>query len=91
MGMLEILSREQERKAREAYLYEGEEGNWYAYEHSAELLSDFLKGIVTMKQFIHDTFLILNIVEVDISLLEKCHITSCSDTEMIIACPRETN
>lgn len=88
MEILDILSREQDRLESEVYLYE-EKGHWYAFEHSAELISDLLKGIVTIKCFIHDTFLVVNFVEIDLSLLDKLSITSCSDTQLVIACPKE--
>ena len=87
MEILEILKREAEVSSL-VYLYE-EEGHWYAYEHSAILICKLLKGIVTIKQFIHDTYeLLLEKVEIlDITLLNGCFITSCSDTELVITYP----
>lgn len=91
MELLEILKRESEDSSQ-VYLYE-EAGRWYAYEHSAILICNFLKGAVTIKQFIHDTYeLILNKVEItDFSILEKCLVTSCSDSEIILDYNNTTN
>ena len=87
MYILDILEREA-NGASQVYLYE-EEGHWYAYEHSAILISKLLSGIVTIKQFIHGTYeLILRRVEVmDLTQLTNCSISSCSDTELVIDYP----
>ena len=50
MEMLDILSRESEN-TYQVYLYE-EEGKWYAYERSAQLVKQLLNGLVKIKQFI---------------------------------------
>ena len=87
MEILEILSRESEN-TQQVYVYE-EEGHWYAYERSAELVKQILKGLVSIKQFVNTTYeIILNRVEVDLTaLIERCPITLCSDSEMVIECP----
>ncbi|WP_455585292.1 hypothetical protein [Bacteroides sp.] len=87
MEMLEILSRESEN-TQHVYVYE-EEGHWYAYERSAQLVKQIFKGLVKIKQFVNTTYdIILDRVEVDLNaLVEKCPITLCSDTEMTIECP----
>ena len=87
MEILEILSRESEN-TQQVYVYE-EEGHWYAYERSAELVKQILKGLVSIKQFVNTTYeIILNRVEVDLTaLIERCPITLWSDSEMVIECP----
>ena len=88
MEMLDILSRESEN-TYQVYLYE-EEGKWYAYERSAQLVKQLLNGLVKIKQFINDTYdIIVDRVEVDLmTLIEKCPISLCSDSEMIIECTK---
>lgn len=84
MEILDILSRESEVSSN-AYIYE-ENGHWYAYENSAFLLKDLLKGVLTVQKFINDIYdLALHKVEVDLAWLSRCCITSCSDTELVIA------
>lgn len=84
MDILDILRRESEDSSQ-VYLYE-EEGHWYAYEQSAILIGKLLKGIVTIKQFIYETYeLVLNRVEItDLSFLERCAVTSCSDSAITV-------
>ena len=77
MEMLDILTRESEN-TQQVYVYE-EEGHWYAYERSAQLVKKILNGIVRI---------ILDRVEVDLAtLIEKCPIVLCSDSEIVIECP----
>lgn len=87
MEMLEILSRESEN-TQYMYVYE-EEGCWYAYEHSAQLIKQLLNELVKIKQFVSNTYdVILDRVEVDLTtLIERCPITLCSDSEMVIEYP----
>lgn len=87
MEILDILAREAEISPK-VYLYE-EKGHWYAYEQSAMLISRMLNGIVTIRQFIHDTYeLILKKVEImDLNQLINLPIISCSDMELVITCP----
>lgn len=87
MEMLDILSRESEN-TQHVYVYE-EEGHWYAYERSAQLVKRLFKGLVKIKQFVNTSYdVILDRVEVDlIALIEKCPITLCSDSEIVIECP----
>lgn len=83
MEIIEILTRESEN-TQQAYLYE-ERGCWYAYEHSAYLLSLLLN--IDIKSFINLTYeIVLNRAEVDFSALINYSITSCSDNELIIDC-----
>ena len=87
MELLDILKRESELTSI-AYVYEIE-GRWYAYEHSAHLISKLLKGLVSLERIVHDTFLTLSRVEIEPEpeILVKCHILSCSDTELMISFP----
>lgn len=87
MEMLDILTRESEN-TQQVYVYE-ENGHWYAYERSAQLIKRILKGLVKIKQFINSTYdIILDRVEVDLTtLIEKCPVTLCSDSEIVIECP----
>ena len=80
MEILDILTRESEN-TQQVYLYE-EEGHWYAYERSAQLIK--------IKQFVNTTYdIILDRVEIDLgTLIEKCPITLCSDSEMMIEYPK---
>lgn len=86
--MLEILSRESEN-TQQVYLYE-QEGHWYAYERSAQLIKQLLQGLVKIKQFVNKTYdVVLDRVEVDLTaLVEKCPIALCSDSEMILECQK---
>ena len=88
MEILDILTRESEN-TQQVYLYE-EEGHWYAYERSAQLIKQLFKGLVKIKQFVNTTYdIILDRVEIDLgTLIEKCPITLCSDSEMMIEYPR---
>lgn len=52
MEILDILTRESEN-TQQVYLYE-EEGHWYAYERSAQLIKQLFKGLVKIKQFVKD-------------------------------------
>ena len=61
---------------RQAYLFE-ENGRWYAYEHSANRIEKFVKGFVDFKHK----------VEIDLSILEKCSITLCEDSLLVLDCP----
>lgn len=88
MEILEILARESEN-TRNVYLYE-EKGHWYAYEHSACLIKQMLKGIVKIRQVVCELYdVILDRVEVDIDVLVCCPIALCSDSEMILELPGE--
>lgn len=81
MDILNILKRESESKD-EIYIYEVD-NKWYAYENSAVLISQLLTGIVTLKQFINDTYeIVIRIVEVELDLLIKYRIVSCADQEL---------
>lgn len=85
MEMLQILARETEN-THSAFIYE-ENGRWFAYETSAWLLDKFMQGVLKVKSFICTAYdVILDRVEIDLGiLLEKCQITSCSDTELVIS------
>ena len=81
MDILNILKRESEM-TDEIYVYEVE-GKWYAYENSALLISQLLKGIVTLKQLINDTYeIMIRVVEVEFDLLINYRIISCADKEL---------
>ena len=87
MEILEILSRESEN-TQHVYVYE-ENGRWYAYERSAQLVKYLLAELLKIKQFVNTTYdIILDRVEVDLTtLIERCPITLCSASEMVIECP----
>ena len=51
MEILEILSRE----SQHVYVYE-ENGRWYAYERSAQLVKYLLAELVKIKQFVNTTY-----------------------------------
>ena len=88
MEMIDIISREL-KNTQHVYLYE-EEGKWYAYERSAQLIEQLLKGLVRIKQFVNHTYdIIVNRVEVNLAILIRRYpITLCSDSEMVIECPK---
>lgn len=50
MKILDILARETQNQYS-VYLYEGEDGHWYAYGHSAHLINFILKGAVSINPF----------------------------------------
>ena len=54
MEILEILSRESEN-TQHVYVYE-ENGRWYAYERSAQLVKYLLAELVKIKQFVNTTY-----------------------------------
>ena len=85
MEILEILSRESEN-TQHVYVYE-ENGRWYAYGRSAQLVKYLLAELLKIKQFVNTTYdIILDRVEVDLTtLIERRPITLCS--EMVIECP----
>ena len=86
MEMLDILTRESEN-TQQVYVYE-EEGHWYAYERSAQLVKKILNGIVRicLSRGLGDVY--KRQVEVDLAtLIEKCPIVLCSDSEIVIECP----
>lgn len=90
IGLLDILRRESEQNPV-VYLYE-ENGYWYAYEHSAHLICELLQGLVSIERVIYDTYLSLSCVEIELELqiLERCSIVSCSDTELMISFPNSS-
>ena len=70
---------------RQAYLFE-ENGRWYAYEHSANRIEKFVKGFVDFKHKVQDVCGRIK-VEIDLSILEKCSITLCEDSLLVLDCP----
>ena len=70
---------------RQAYLFE-ENGHWYAYEHSANRIDKFVKGFVDFKQKVQDVCGRMK-VEIDLSILERCSITLCEDSLLVLDCP----
>ena len=70
---------------RQAYLFE-ENGRWYAYEHSANRIEKFVKGFVDFKHKVQDGCGRIK-VEIDLSILEKCSITLCEDSLLVLDCP----
>lgn len=83
MNMQYILSRESEDTQR-MYIYE-EEGHWYAYGRSAEIIKQLQKGYVKAKQFVNNT---CERVEVDFKkVIEKFNIILCSDREITLQMP----
>ena len=84
MELEEILQKE---KRNEEYisLYH-ENGDWYAYEHSANRIEKFVKGFVDFKHKVQDVCGRIK-VEIDLSILEKCSITLCEDSLLVLDCP----
>jgi hypothetical protein len=72
---------------RQAYLFE-ENGRWYAYERSANRIEKFLKGFADFKHKIQDAYGRFKI-EISIDILEKCSITLCEDSMLVLDCPAE--
>lgn len=70
---------------RQAYLFE-ENGRWYAYEHSANRNREIVKGFVDFKHKVQDVCGRIK-VEIDLSILEKCSITLCEDSLLVLDCP----
>ena len=70
---------------RQAYLFE-ENGHWYAYEHSANRIEKFVKGFVDFKHKVQDVCGRIKI-EIDLNVLEKCSVTLCEDSLLILDCP----
>ena len=70
---------------RQAYLFE-ENGHWYAYEHSANRIDKFVKGFVDFKHKVQDGCGRMK-VEIDLSILERCSITLCEDSLLVLDCP----
>ena len=70
---------------RQAYLFE-ENGHWYAYERSATRIEKFLKGFADFKHRVQDVCGRIK-VEIDLSILEKCSITLCEDSLLVLDCP----
>ncbi|MFV0327334.1 MAG: hypothetical protein ACK5LF_23675 [Bacteroides xylanisolvens] len=72
---------------RQAYLFE-ENGRWYAYERSANRIEKFLKGFADFKHKIQDACGRFKI-EISLDILEKCSITLCEDSMLVLDCPAE--
>ena len=70
---------------RQAYLFE-ENGHWYAYEHSANRIDKFVKGFVDFKHKVQDVCGRMK-VEIDLSILERCSITLCEYSFLVLDCP----
>lgn len=70
---------------RQAYLFE-ENGRWYAYEHSANRIEKFVKGFVDFKSKVQDVCGRMK-VEINLGILEKCSITLCEDSMLVLECP----
>ena len=70
---------------RQAYLFE-ENGHWYAYEHSANRIEKFVKGFVDFKHKVQDVCGRIKI-EIDLNVLEKCSVTLCEDSLLILDGP----
>lgn len=69
---------------RQAYLFE-ENGRWYAYEHSSNR-REICEGFVDFKHKVQDVCGRIK-VEIDLSILEKCSITLCEDSLLVLDCP----
>lgn len=70
---------------RQAYLFE-ENGRWYAFEHSASRIEKFVKGFVDFKHKVQDACGHIK-VEIDLGILEKCSVTLCEDSTLVLDCP----
>ena len=75
---------------QQLHIYE-EKGRWYAYGRSAQIMRQLQTSYTKVKLFAnhtHSTFL-TDRVEVDFkSVVEKFTIILCSDTELILKCPK---
>lgn len=72
---------------RQAYLFE-ENGRWYAYERSANRIEKFLKGFADFKHQVQDAYGRFKI-EINLDILERCSITLCEDSMLVLDCPTE--
>ena len=84
MRQRDLLQLESSDK-QQAYLFE-ENGSWNAYEHSANRIEKFVKGFVDFKHKVQDVCGRIK-VEIDLSILEKCSITLCEDSLLVLDCP----
>lgn len=73
---------------RQAYLFE-ENRHWYAFEHSAHRIEKFVKGFVDFRHKVQDVCGRFK-VEINLSILEKCSITLCGDTLLVLDFPTTT-
>ena len=78
MTAKEILQLES-TDVRQAFLFE-ENGHWYAYEHSANRIEKFVKGFADFQHKVQDACGRINIIE-------KCSITLCDDSLLVLDCP----
>lgn len=67
---------------QQAYLFE-ENGQWYAYERSANRIERFVKGFVNFAHKIKDMRGRIKI-EIDLRIIENCPIASCEDSIIVL-------
>lgn len=67
---------------QQAYLFE-ENGQWYAYERSANRIEKFVKGFVNFAHKIKDIRGRIKI-EIDLRIIENCPIASCEDSIIVL-------
>lgn len=83
----DILTRESQNM-QQVYIYE-EDGHWYAYGHSAQLIKQLSDKYVKMRLFVNSTYgIVTNRIEVDFkAIIEIFPIILCSDTELVLEYP----
>lgn len=70
---------------QQAYLFE-ENGQWYAYEHSANRIEKVVKGFVNFGHKIKDVRGLIKL-EIDFRIVEICPIMQCEDSILVLDCP----
>lgn len=91
MKIPDILARESDNQ-RNVYVYEEEDGRWYAYESSAHRICRILEGLVTTSPFTFRKLMhkvTVDRAEISLSDLLRCPITLCSDSEIVIEYPNQ--
>lgn len=86
MTMNDISSQPKEQQLR---ILE-EQGRWYAYGHSAQMMRQLQASYAKVKLFVNNTrnHRLTDRVEVDFkSVVERFTILLCSDTELVLKCP----
>lgn len=74
---------------QQLHIYE-EKGHWYAYGRSAQIMRQLQTSYAKVKLFANNTRDILtDRIEVDFkNVVEKFTIILCSDTELVLKCPK---
>lgn len=81
MNQKDIIQLESSNK-QQAYVFE-ENGQWYAYERSANRIERFVKGFVNFAHKMKDVRGCMK-VEIDFRIVENCPIASCEDSIIVL-------